>query len=170
MKDTADRTAALTEPVIAIGTIAEKTGLSVSAVRKYETEGLLIPHRTSSGHRLFSHEDLERVKILRHMVQEMGLNMEGIRRLQALLPCWELAGCSEDKRKRCPVRKQSSQPCWMVKHEDAGPRAAECRKCVVYRFGAQCTEDVKRVIFGKSGAEGFLEEMQKTVQKEILGR
>lgn len=170
MNTVVDRAAALTEPVIAIGTIAEKTGLSVSAIRKYEAEGLLIPHRTASGHRLFSHEDLERVKIIRHMVQDLGLNMEGIRRLQALLPCWELAGCSEEKRKRCAVPKQSSMPCWMVKRGNCGARAGECRECVVYRFGAQCTEDVKRVIFGKPGAEGFLEEFQKTMQKEVVRR
>ena len=42
------------DPVIPIGTLAEKVGLSVSAVRKYEKDGLIIAHRTSSGHRLFS--------------------------------------------------------------------------------------------------------------------
>ncbi|MHC5081497.1 MAG: MerR family transcriptional regulator [Planctomycetota bacterium] len=39
------------DPVMSIGTLSKKLGLSVSALRKYETGGLLIPHRTDSGHR-----------------------------------------------------------------------------------------------------------------------
>jgi len=39
------------DPVIAIGTLAEKVGLSVSAIRKYELAGLIISHRAASGHR-----------------------------------------------------------------------------------------------------------------------
>ena len=37
------------EPVISIGTAARKVGLSVSALRKYEKEGLLIYYRTDTG-------------------------------------------------------------------------------------------------------------------------
>ena len=42
------------EAMITIGVLAQKVGLSVSAVRKYENEGLIIAHRTDSGHRLFA--------------------------------------------------------------------------------------------------------------------
>ena len=41
----------LNEPMISIGTVAEKVNASVSTIRKYEAEGLLVPHRTDSGHR-----------------------------------------------------------------------------------------------------------------------
>ena len=74
------------DPVISIGVLAQKVGLSVSAVRKYENEGLLIAQRTESGHRLFSHEDVTRVRNIQHLIQDLGLNIEGIRRLQSLLP------------------------------------------------------------------------------------
>ena len=73
------------DPVISIGVLAQKVGLSVSAVRKYEAEGLIIAHRTASGHRLFSPEDISRVRNVHHMIQDSGLNVEGIRRMQALL-------------------------------------------------------------------------------------
>ena len=49
------------DPVISIGTLAKKVGLSVSAIRKYEEEGLIISHRIESGHRLFSYEDVQRL-------------------------------------------------------------------------------------------------------------
>ena len=74
------------DPVISIGVLAEKVGLSVSTVRKYENEGLIIAHRTDSGHRLFSHEDIGRVRSIHYMIQDLGLNIEGIHRIQALLP------------------------------------------------------------------------------------
>ena len=47
------------DPVMAIGVLAHKVGLSVSALRKYEREGLLIAHRTESGHRLYSQRDID---------------------------------------------------------------------------------------------------------------
>ena len=59
------------DPLIAIGALARKVGLSVSAVRKYENEGLIIAHRTASGHRLFSHEDISRVRNIQHMIQKL---------------------------------------------------------------------------------------------------
>ncbi|MFH1723733.1 MAG: MerR family transcriptional regulator [Elusimicrobiota bacterium] len=151
--------------MIAIGTLAEKSGLSVSAIRKYEAEGLLIPFRTPSGHRLFSHEDMDRVKIIRHMIQELGLNIEGIRRLQALLPCWELVRCSEDKRSECPAYKDNSKPCWMVRGGDCSARGNECRSCAVYRFGSQCTEDIKRVVHNRAAPEELSEEVRKALNR-----
>jgi MerR family redox-sensitive transcriptional activator SoxR len=43
---------------LAIGEVAERTGVSVSAVRYYESEGLLRSERTSGGQRRFPREVL----------------------------------------------------------------------------------------------------------------
>jgi MerR family transcriptional regulator/heat shock protein HspR len=132
------------EPVISIGVLARKVGLSVSAVRRYENEGLLIAHRSDSGHRLFSHEDMDRVQKIQHMIQDLGLNIEGIRRLQALLPCWDLLPCGAETRENCPAYQDSTRPCWTIKGVDCAPQGNECRQCAVYRFGSMCTGDIKR--------------------------
>lgn len=134
------------DPVISIGVLAQKVGLSVSAVRKYENEGLIIAHRTGSGHRLFSYEDIDRVRHIQHMIQDLGLNIEGIRRMQALLPCWALLPCDEATRDECPAYKDSSRPCWMTKGLDCARQGNECRRCVVYRFGSLCAQDIKRLL------------------------
>ena len=155
----------LTEPVISIGTLAQKTGLSVSAIRKYETEGLLNAHRTAAGYRLFSHEDVDRVKIIRHMIQDLGLNIEGIRRLQALLPCWELFGCSKETQSRCPAYQDNSKPCWMIQKGVCSSGVNECRNCVVYRLGSQCTEDIKRIVYGRADPDELSEEVRKILDK-----
>ncbi len=135
------------DPVISIGTLADKVGLSVSAVRKYENESLIIAHRTASGHRLFSREDIDRIRNIQRMIQDLGLNIKGIHRLQALLPCWELLPCNRQRRVKCPAFQDNSRPCWMVKGLDCTPsHGNECRQCVVYRFGSLCTEQIKNLV------------------------
>jgi hypothetical protein len=72
------------QPVISIGTAAGMVGLSVSALRKYEREGLLIFFRTSTGRRLLSYSDLRRIKMIQQLINDIGLNIEGIRRLRGV--------------------------------------------------------------------------------------
>ena len=151
---------------MSIGTLAEKVGLSVSAVRKYENECLIIAHRTPSGHRLFAREDIDRIRNIQHMIQDLGLNIEGIRRLQAMLPCWELLPCSAQKRRTCPAFNGKSRPCWMIKGLDCTPsHGNECRQCVVYRFGSLCTEQIKSLVHNQRGAQGA-----NAAIKELMSR
>jgi MerR family transcriptional regulator, heat shock protein HspR len=142
----------INDPVISIGLLAERVGLSVSSVRKYENEGLIIAHRTASGHRLFSQEDIGRVRYIHHLIQDVGLNIEAVRRMQALLPCWNLLPCSPEKAKNCAASKDTSRPCWMIRGLDCAPKGNECRKCVVYRFGSLCTEQIKSVVHDQNGS------------------
>jgi MerR family transcriptional regulator/heat shock protein HspR len=154
------------DPVISIGILAQKVGLSVSAVRKYESEGLIIAHRTPSGHRLFSHEDVSRVRNIHHMIQDLGLNVEGIRRMQALLPCWDLRPCSAATRNTCPAHNDTTRPCWMIKGLDCAPQGNECRQCVVYRFGSLCTEDIKSLLYDQNGSQDTGIAMQELLQRK----
>ncbi len=140
------------EPLISIGALAHKVGLSVSAVRKYENEGLIIAHRTASGHRLFSHEDIDRVRNIQHMIQNLGLNIVGIRRMQALLPCWDLLPCAAETRHGCPSYDDNTRPCWTIRGLECAPQGNECRQCVVYRFGSLCTEDIKTLLHDRTGS------------------
>jgi MerR family transcriptional regulator/heat shock protein HspR len=148
-----DKGLRVTDPVISIGALARKVGLSVSAIRKYESEGLIIPYRTGSGRRLFSIEDVDRIGIIHNLIRKIGLNIEGIRRLQAVLPCWELSSEEASAREQCPAFKDSTKPCWMIKGAGDPAQAEKCRNCAVYRFGSQCTEDIKEIIFGGRAPE-----------------
>ena len=154
------------DPVISIGVLARKVGLSVSAVRKYENEGLVIAHRTTSGHRLFSHEDIDRVRNIQHMLQDLGLNVAGIRRMQALLPCWDLLPCDPETRKNCPAYKDNTQPCWTIRGLDCAPQGNECRRCPVYRFGSLCTEDIKRLLYDQGGLQSAGTAIKKLIQRK----
>ena len=139
------------DPVISIGTLAKKVGLSVSAIRKYEEEGLIISHRIESGHRLFSYEDVQRLSTIQHLIKKLGFNIEGIRRMQAILPCWDLLPCEKKVRDNCLAFKGSTKPCWMMKDAHCTLRGNECRKCAVYRFGTLYTEKIKELVHNSDG-------------------
>jgi MerR family transcriptional regulator/heat shock protein HspR len=154
------------DPLISIGVLAQRVGLSVSAVRKYENEGLIIAHRTPSGHRLFSHEDISRVRNIQHLIQDLGLNIEGIHRVQALLPCWDLLPCTAETRRSCPAYEDSTRPCWMIKGLDCAPQGNECRGCAVYRFGSLCTEDIKQLLHDENDVQDAGAAIQELMQRK----
>jgi MerR family transcriptional regulator/heat shock protein HspR len=134
------------DPVMSIGTAAAKVNLSVSAVRKYEKEGLLIYYRTPTGRRLLSRSDLRRVEMIQHMIGDLGLNMVGIRRLLALLPCWTLKPCDRQEQVSCNTARDGARPCWMLGGRSRNGPSAGCRDCAVYRYGAYCTETIKSLL------------------------
>jgi len=134
------------EPVVGIGTAARKVGLSVSALRKYEREGLVLFHRTPTGRRMLSQADIKRIEAIQHMVKRLGLNFEGIRRLMAILPCWKLKPCRPEERDHCPAYLDSVKPCWSLEESKCSLAGADCRECNVYRYGAHFAEDIKTLL------------------------
>ena len=50
-------------------------------LRIYEEEGLICPSRTESNIRLFSENDLRRILWIRHLTQDLGVNLAGIKLL-----------------------------------------------------------------------------------------
>jgi DNA-binding transcriptional MerR regulator len=67
-----------------IGEVSRQTGLSVHAIRFYETEGLLRePARTDSGYRVFSPQTVDQLRFIRK-AQELGFSLDEIRELLVL--------------------------------------------------------------------------------------
>jgi len=54
------------------------TGMHPQTLRKYERAGLLVPTR-SKKLRMYSEEDIDRLKIIKQLVDEVGLNLAGVR-------------------------------------------------------------------------------------------
>ena len=72
------------DPLIAIGQVAERTGLSVSAIRFYEEAGLVHPTRNNGGQRRFRRSDIRRLSFVL-IAQQLGFSLDDIRaRMQAL--------------------------------------------------------------------------------------
>jgi MerR family redox-sensitive transcriptional activator SoxR len=70
---------------LSIGEVAERTGVSVSALRFYEAEGMVTPTRSSGGQRRFPRDALRRVAFIR-VAQRVGLTLDEIRAALATLP------------------------------------------------------------------------------------
>ena len=67
-------------PVYVISVAADLTGLHPRTLRIYEEKGLIQPARRNHQ-RLYSERDLERVRMIRYLTQEVGLNLAGVRLL-----------------------------------------------------------------------------------------
>jgi MerR family transcriptional regulator, redox-sensitive transcriptional activator SoxR len=70
---------------LSIGEVAERTGVSVSALRFYEAEGMVTPTRTPGGQRRFARDALRRIAFIR-VAQRIGLTLDEIRGALATLP------------------------------------------------------------------------------------
>ena len=62
---------------LTIGQVAKRTGLSVSAIRFYETQGLVTPLRNVGGQRRFLPSDIRRLSFVL-IAQQLGLPLEEI--------------------------------------------------------------------------------------------
>src|SRR5205085_940236 len=68
-------------PVYVISIAASLAGCHPRTLRIYEEEGLLEPVRTDTNIRLYSDEDLERVRVIRYLTQVRGVNLAGVKLL-----------------------------------------------------------------------------------------
>jgi len=73
-----------TDP-LSIGQVSNRTGLAISAIRYYETEGLVAPSRNAGGQRLFKRSDLRRLSFVM-ICQQLGFSLNEIRLAMARLP------------------------------------------------------------------------------------
>jgi len=60
-----------------IGVVCEMFEIHPQTLRMYEKEGLLHPQRVS-GARLYSQEDLERIRVILNLTKELGVNRAGV--------------------------------------------------------------------------------------------
>lgn len=117
-------------PLYTISTAAELLGVHPRTLRLYEVAGLLKPARRNNR-RIFSNNDLHWVRCVRYLIHEQGLNQEGIRRLLAVLPCWEIRGCSSEVYESCDARRERATPCWSLAALTC-QRDGKCHECEVY--------------------------------------
>ena len=71
--------------LLPIGELAARSGVAPSALRFYESLGLLRSERTAGGHRVYPRHVLRRVAFIR-IAQRMGLSLEQISIALATLP------------------------------------------------------------------------------------
>ncbi len=117
-------------PLYTIGTAAEVLKVHPRTLRLYEESGLISPAR-KNNRRFYSNNDLKWIGCIRYLIHERGLNQEGLRRLLALTPCWEIKECSDDERGNCTAAMERTVPCWAVSRRVCQKDDA-CHTCEVY--------------------------------------
>jgi MerR family transcriptional regulator, heat shock protein HspR len=61
-----------------ISVAAELVGMHPQTLRVYEQKGLVRPKRTQGNTRLYSEQDLERLRLIQRLTTELGLNLAGV--------------------------------------------------------------------------------------------
>lgn len=67
-----------------ISVAAKMLGMHPQTLRKYERLGLVQPTRTIGSMRLYSREELERLKLIKRLVDDGGINLAGVQRLLSI--------------------------------------------------------------------------------------
>jgi MerR family transcriptional regulator, heat shock protein HspR len=66
-------------PVYVISVAASIVSVHPRTLRIYEEEGFICPARTPTNIRLYSENDVRRVMWIRHLTQNLGVNLAGVR-------------------------------------------------------------------------------------------
>jgi MerR family transcriptional regulator, heat shock protein HspR len=67
--------------VFMISVAAKLANMHPQTLRVYEARGLIEPQRSPKGTRLYSHEDVEKLRRIQEMTADLGLNLAGVERV-----------------------------------------------------------------------------------------
>jgi len=84
IKDGREIAVASDRGVFMISVAAELAQMHPQTLRMYEARGLIEPQRSPKGTRLYSQQDVERLRRIQRMTAELGLNLAGVERVLEL--------------------------------------------------------------------------------------
>src|SRR5918993_5613450 len=67
--------------VYMISVAAELAGMHPQTLRIYETRGLITPKRSAKNTRLYSDEDVERLRRIQELTTQLGMNLAGVEKV-----------------------------------------------------------------------------------------
>ncbi|HVC20886.1 MAG TPA: MerR family transcriptional regulator [Vicinamibacterales bacterium] len=75
---------AIEQDLYFISMAARLLGMHPQTLRKYERLGLIRPTRTIGSMRLYSQDELARLRVIKSLVDEGGINLAGVQRLLSI--------------------------------------------------------------------------------------
>jgi MerR family transcriptional regulator/heat shock protein HspR len=129
--------------VFMISVAAELANMHPQTLRVYEARGLIEPKRSPKGTRLYSQEDVERLRRIQEMTAELGMNLAGVERVFELEE--ELAAMA---RKVLALERRAKELRAEVERLEQLRRELRA-EVVPYERGGQLvrTADLKRIAF-----------------------
>jgi MerR family transcriptional regulator/heat shock protein HspR len=94
--------------VFMISVAAELADMHPQTLRMYEQRGLIEPKRSPKGTRLYSHEDVERLRRIQQMTAELGLNLAGVEKVLELESQLERTRRRGGPRERPPAEREAA--------------------------------------------------------------
>lgn len=98
------------EPVFAISVVARLVGLHAQTLRMYERMGLVEPARSAGNVRRYSQADVERLRQVVRMVEDLGVNLAGAQVALGLLRQIEELRAELDKTRAALAEATDSRP------------------------------------------------------------
>jgi MerR family transcriptional regulator, heat shock protein HspR len=108
-------------PRYMISVAADLVGMHPQTLRLYEAKGLVRPARTPGGTRLYSEDDVERLRLIQRLTTELGLNLAGVEQVLRL----------EDELRKLHARMERRER--ELRAEIAAVHRSYRRDLVVYR-------------------------------------
>ena len=75
---------AATQDFYLISMAARLLGMHPQTLRKYERLGLIQPGRTLGSMRVYTRDELDRLRLIKYLVDEAGVNLAGVQRLLSI--------------------------------------------------------------------------------------
>ncbi len=117
-------------PAFFIGVVAEMTEVHPQTLRHYERVGLLAPSRTRGNVRIFSLVDVERVRLIKRLITELGVNLAGVEVILNMRDRYERQAAAHraavaDLRRRHEAELHRLRRALRRATQDPGPRRPE---------------------------------------------
>jgi len=88
------------EPVYTIGIAAKLLDVCMPTLRIWEKKGLITPARIGKN-RYYSKYDMDKLEYIKNLLQEKGINIEGVKAILGTKRCWDIKKCSPEERAEC---------------------------------------------------------------------
>ncbi len=66
------------EPCYVISIVAKRVGIHIQTLRYYEKMGVIQPTRSEGNIRLYSEKDIERLRKVKMLTDDLGVNLAGV--------------------------------------------------------------------------------------------
>ncbi len=118
--------------VYMISVAAELAGMHPQTLRIYETRGLITPRRSPKNTRLYSQDDVDRLRRIQELTSELGMNLAGVEKV------FELEGEIERMRRRVrALERQAERVQQELRDEVERVRRSVKRELVLYEPPSQ---------------------------------
>ena len=101
------------EPLYPIGIAAKLIEVSPATLRIWESKGLIKPSRLGKD-RYYSDCDMDQLNYIKHLLQDEGVNIAGVKNIMENSFCWEIKNCPEGVRRDCNVYKKYMKECGKI--------------------------------------------------------